>query len=284
MPPPIVPAPITAARRISEGCVPARPGILDTARSAKKAWISALDCVECRHSRNSSASCAHPSSKGRRVAASTASMAASGAVWPRFDFCACRRAAAKIAGSAVAQFGVAPAGPGRLVAGDFAGKRDSARQQVALDDPVHDARGERLVGADRFAESAHLDGLGNPRQARQSLRARCPGNDAELHLRLPHLRSTCHHAIVPGHRDFQAAAEGLTVDRHDHRLRTRLDHSQKWQQAAPRLLAPDDLDELPYVGAGDEGPSSADDDDGGHARIGGGVFDGGLNGFGNSGA
>ena len=55
MPPPIVPAPTTAARRIGmRGVSLAMPGILATSRSPKKTWISAFDWSEKRHSRKSS--------------------------------------------------------------------------------------------------------------------------------------------------------------------------------------------------------------------------------------
>jgi hypothetical protein len=43
MPPPMVPAPITAARAISRGLVPAgRSGIFSASRSAKKTWRCAF--------------------------------------------------------------------------------------------------------------------------------------------------------------------------------------------------------------------------------------------------
>ena len=55
MPPPIVPAPTTAAWRIGmRGVSLAMPGTLATSRSAKKTWMSAFDWSEKRHSRKSS--------------------------------------------------------------------------------------------------------------------------------------------------------------------------------------------------------------------------------------
>jgi hypothetical protein len=61
MPPPIVPAPTTAARRISTtGAAFESPGTFAASRSAKKRWRSAFDSVESRQSTNSSRSRAEP--------------------------------------------------------------------------------------------------------------------------------------------------------------------------------------------------------------------------------
>ena len=90
------------------------------------------------------------------------------------------------------------------------------------------------------------------------------------------------HAIVAGHRGLQAAAECLAVDRHHHRLRALLDRRRNGSSVRPRLLPAHNLAELPYVGAGDEGPARAHHHDGLHVRIGRRAFDGGLNRFGNS--
>ncbi len=58
--------------------------------------MRAFDCSEKRQSVKSFFSTSQPSSKGRRVAASTASMAASGAIMPRCFRRAVSRAAAKM--------------------------------------------------------------------------------------------------------------------------------------------------------------------------------------------
>ena len=80
MPPPIVPAPITAADLISRsGVSGGTSGIFDAARSPKKEWRSARDSGVCTSERNPARSTASPSSKGSDTAAATASMHLSGA-------------------------------------------------------------------------------------------------------------------------------------------------------------------------------------------------------------
>ena len=80
IPPPIVPAPITAAVPIGRvGVSRGTSGIFVASRSAKKAWIWALAWGEARHSRKSSRSRRSPSAKGSVTAARTASMHLNGA-------------------------------------------------------------------------------------------------------------------------------------------------------------------------------------------------------------
>ncbi len=75
MPPPIVPAPMTATRRISRcGVSFASPGTLATSRSAKNTCRWAADCGEFSSSTNSSRSRAMPAAKSISVAAFTALM------------------------------------------------------------------------------------------------------------------------------------------------------------------------------------------------------------------
>jgi hypothetical protein len=72
MPPPIVPAPITAAALTGRvGVSSGTSGILAAARSAKNAWRSDADSVERNSSSNSVRSTIMPSSKGFFTAAST---------------------------------------------------------------------------------------------------------------------------------------------------------------------------------------------------------------------
>ena len=85
MPPPMVPAPMTAARRTGRvGVSSGTSAILEAARSAKKAWRSALDSVVPRRARKRSRSTRSPSSNGREAAAASASTHLSGAGYP-FD-------------------------------------------------------------------------------------------------------------------------------------------------------------------------------------------------------
>ena len=80
MPPPIVPAPTTAARLMSfAGVSFGTSGTFATSRSAKNRWRSAFDSVETTQSANSSRSRTDPSSNGSFRPASMASTAANGA-------------------------------------------------------------------------------------------------------------------------------------------------------------------------------------------------------------
>ena len=89
-------------------------------------------------------------------------------------------------------------------------------------------------GFDGLAERAHLDRLGDARQPRQPLRAGRAGNDAELHFRLSDLRRGDRDAIVPGHGDFEAAAERRAVDRQT----TGLGESSIVSSSSTRLSCP----------------------------------------------
>ena len=80
MPPPMVPAPMTAADRISRvGVSAGTSGILAAARSPKKMWRSARDSGDSISSMNSCHSRLSPWSKGSSVEAATASRQFSGA-------------------------------------------------------------------------------------------------------------------------------------------------------------------------------------------------------------
>ena len=80
MPPPMVPAPMTATLAILRaGVFSGTSGIFAAARSAKKAWRSARDSGVCTSCMKSSRSNLRPSSKGIVMAAATASMHLSGA-------------------------------------------------------------------------------------------------------------------------------------------------------------------------------------------------------------
>ena len=77
MPPPIVPAPTTAARAIGFTGVPfGTSGTLATSRSAKNRWRSDFDSVETTQPANSSRSRTEPASNGLRRPASMASTTA----------------------------------------------------------------------------------------------------------------------------------------------------------------------------------------------------------------
>ena len=80
IPPPMVPAPITATDLIARsGVVFGTSGILAAARIAKNAWRNALDSALFMSPMNRDSSVFIPSSKGLATAASMASMHLSGA-------------------------------------------------------------------------------------------------------------------------------------------------------------------------------------------------------------
>ena len=105
---------------------------------------------------------------------------------------------------------------------------------------------------DRLAERAHLNRFRNARQARKPLRTSRAGNDSQLHFGLSHLRRRRDHAVMAGHRYFQAAAQGLAVNRHHHGLGRIFNRQQHRQERQARLLAGRHLLELADVGAGNE--------------------------------
>ena len=152
-----------------------------------------------------------------------------------------------------------------------------AADEIAIDDPIDQPEAERFGSLDRLAGDAHLDRLFDADQARQPLRALGAGDDAEVHLRLAHLRVGDRNAVVTGHGQFEAAAERGAVQRHDHRLRAVLEAGEDVVhvgRAAAR--APGQLFQPLDVGAGDERPSGSGDDDPAHRRVCLGLRDGGI--------
>ncbi len=101
---------------------------------------------------------------------------------------------------------------------DLARECHRAGAQIAFDDAVHDARGERVPRRKGRAEGAHLDRFCETGQARQSLRAAHTGDQSQLHFGLAHLRRGRDRAVMPRHGDFEAPAQRRAVDRHHHRL------------------------------------------------------------------
>ena len=101
MPPPIVPAPITAARLISRGCVSLpMPGTLLASRSAKKMWRCAFDWSPTTSFRNRSRSFFCASSIGVSSVMRIASIAAAGACSPRVFLACCATISSNFAGLA----------------------------------------------------------------------------------------------------------------------------------------------------------------------------------------
>jgi hypothetical protein len=130
--------------------------------------------------------------------------------------------------------------------------------QVTVDHLVDEARLERLAAADVAAGRHHLQRLRHAREAGESLRAAATGEQPEVHLGQAELRRPQRHPVVRGECGLEAAAERGPVDRRDHRDRCVLHRRLHLVQADGLLGA---AAELGDVGAGDERPAVADDDD-----------------------
>ena len=148
------------------------------------------------------------------------------------------------------------------------GERDGAGQQIAVNDLIEDAGFQSVRCLDRIAARAHLDRLLDARQARQALRSRRAGDDAEFHFRLPDLRIRYRYAIVAGHGCFQAAAERRAVNRRHNGLARFFHRIQNLIEAWPAAcLARSHFAELFDVRAGDKRSPAADQDDRFHAVV-----------------
>ena len=97
---------------------------------------------------------------------------------------------------------------------------------VGRDDLVDDAKRQRLVGLDEPSGVDDVLGLARADQARQSLRAAGAGDDAELDLRLADLDVVTGDSPVRGEGKLEAAAERVSGDRGDDRLRDGRDLGQ----------------------------------------------------------
>ena len=134
--------------------------------------------------------------------------------------------------------------------------------EVAFDDAIDEPGAQRVSGLDRLAGDAHLDRLLETHEPRKSLRSFGARDDAEIHLGLSHLRVRHGDAVVPGHRDLEAAAKRGAVHRHDDRLGGVFDLLQQLVHLrCAGVAAPRQLFESFDVCAGDERPARADDDD-----------------------
>ena len=257
MPPPMVPAPMTAAAWTGRGSVPGGSGAFCASRSAKKAWRWARLSSPTTSCSNSRRSLAAPSSKGIVTAARTLSTQARGA-WAPLAF-------SKRGGQAVDQAGVGAGGlqlvlPVAHAAAvrHRAGVLDGGAGIGAVQQGVHQPGGVRLLGADGGAGDDHGQRLLDPDDARQALRAAGAGQEAELDLGQAHLGAGPGGAGVAAQCQFQPAAQGHAVhggydgDRHV------LDRGDDLAQVGVlRGVA-----ELGDVSAAAEGAGGAGEDDG----------------------
>src|SRR5216683_272167 len=268
MPPPMVPAPITAAFLISlAGVSGGTSGILAASRSAKKKSLRfrfrrveeldeqfplALDALIERQA-------------DRRL--------------DGLDDALGRPEAARLPRHALAELRedlrFAPGGrdlvgevtdlPERtLLVEHLLGEGHAGGGKIAVHDLVDEPDPECLVGADGAAADHHLQALLDAHHARQPLRAARAGQNPQLHLGQTEAGALHADAVVTGERDLETAAEGRAVDGGHDGLRRALDQIQ--HRVERRLRGR--LAELGDVGAGDEGASGADDDDGLHGAVG----------------
>ena len=239
MPPPIVPAPMTAAVLIGRvGVSSGTSGILAAARSAKNAWRSAFDSGVCIsvEERARARPCS-PSSNGlqrpppppRRT-----SPARAAACSPRR-----RRSRANCEeplGVRVARpSGRAPAAAGRFSATTFAregdarrpaGRRRRSRRRARVPASFSDStRSPATIMFERRLERRH---------PRQPLRAAGARQEAELHLGQRDLRARRGDAVVAAERQLEPAAHRHRVDRGDDRLGRRLDRADHRARASAR--------------------------------------------------
>ncbi len=145
---------------------------------------------------------------------------------------------------------------------DLASECHGPGQQVAVNDPVDNARLQSFGRGHGITKSAHFCRHGHAGQPRQTLRAAGAGNDAQFALGLSDLRGCHGDAIVASHRGFQSAAKGRAMNGADDRLGAVLqDVEHRIQADAAILLSGSDFAELLDVGSGDERATTADEHD-----------------------
>ena len=119
---------------------------------------------------------------------------------------------------------VADAGQGADIA-DPAGEGNRRGAQICFgDELVNDAERVCLLGRDVAARRDHLERRLRTDQARQALGPAGTRQDADLHLGEAQFGARHRDPVMAGKRDFQAAAQGIAVDRGDHRLRALVEH------------------------------------------------------------
>ncbi len=220
IPPPMVPAPITAALRSGSGCTcGGRSGMRRASRSAKKTCISAERCGLSRHSRKYSRSRAMASGGASVQAASMLSMIRHGASWPRAGAASLRRNSANSCGSTL-----------RTCASSSAARRSGRRSAAAWRAYAIASAGRSSASASmRPSASARSAGICAPlvmrlerrrgsREAREALRAAGAGDQSELHLRQPDAGVAPREPPVTAERQLEAAAECDAFDGRHERL------------------------------------------------------------------
>ena len=154
---------------------------------------------------------------------------------------------------------------GMVVANDGARKGDGFLvERGVIDQPVDKADLLRLRGGDGRAGHDHRQRFGDADDARQTLRAARPGEQAKLHFGQAQLGRSRGDAVMAAKRDLQPTAERGAMDRGDHRLAALFDGVDDGGEAGfHRRLA-----EFGDVRPGEEGAPGRADDDGANGVIG----------------
>jgi hypothetical protein len=145
-------------------------------------------------------------------------------------------------------------------------------------DAVDQTHREGLRGVDRPAGQHQILRAGRTDQARQPLRATAPGNHPQGDLGDAEPSIGGRHPPVAGERDLAPAAQGVPVDRGDHRLgdlRKRTERRAECAGPGPHLVV-GHLLQLLDVRAGGEDLLPAVDDDGSDGVVRGHLLGGGV--------
>ncbi len=223
MPPPIVPAPTTAARVMS--CAGVSLGMSGNLRDlafgeeeiAERARLVREDAVGEELALTPGSGLEVHGDRGfDPVDRGEGRARAAG----RPGKCRARRLTGGEAGVAVGDLVLEVARPPRRTAGpdEGGGTGNRALKQVAVDDEIDDAVGQRARGCERLALGAELEGEARPAQPGQPLRPAGAGNDPEQHFGLADLGARHGDAVMAGHRELETAAKRVAVNRGDERL------------------------------------------------------------------
>jgi hypothetical protein len=118
---------------------------------------------------------------------------------------------------------------GRVGGDRFCGFKRVAQRSY----PVENAPGQAFVGRELPARQNELLGAALAHGAREVLRAGAAGHDAQAHFGQREARAGRGIDEVAGERDLEAAAEGVAVQRRDHRQR---EFHQRHEAALEQLV------------------------------------------------
>ena len=205
MPEPIVPAPMTAMRRMSRGFASAAIGCLALSRSAKNWWRSAKASRETRRRWKTARSLARPSSMADRGRGHDG---VDGGLDLRPAFAGLQRGARGLGNGDGIRCRHCAVTQALLAASQLARVGHGGGAQVALRFGVDQAGRKGRSAADTLAAADHADGARDAHDARQALRAARAGDDAQGHFRQAHHRARRCDARVTTQGQLEAAAQG----------------------------------------------------------------------------